>query len=157
VPRGSRFRFTIHYSPDGVACSDRTRMGFVLAKQPPVWIATSESRGAEDLLVPPGSRVTFTDSYLLPAPILLRSLSPHMHLRGTGFRVEAWSPSGGKQVLLELDGWDPDWQYSYEFREWRALPKGTRLYATAWYDNSAANPRNPDPTATVRNGPQTAT
>jgi hypothetical protein len=32
------------------------------------------------------------------------------------------------------------------------LKKGTRLNFIATYDNSAANPRNPDPTAAVRYG-----
>jgi hypothetical protein len=34
------------------------------------------------------------------------------------------------------------------------LPAGTRLRCSAVYDNSAANPNNPDPSATVRAGPQ---
>lgn len=34
-------------------------------------------------------------------------------------------------------------------------PRGTRLVYTAWYDNSTGNPANPDPTKTVRWGPQT--
>jgi peroxiredoxin len=33
--------------------------------------------------------------------------------------------------------------------------KGTRLECVALYDNSAFNPHNPDPKATVRDGPQT--
>jgi hypothetical protein len=35
------------------------------------------------------------------------------------------------------------------------LPKGTRLHATAWYDNSPANKSNPDATKTVWWGDQT--
>ncbi|MHC4992402.1 MAG: hypothetical protein ACYTGC_15630 [Planctomycetota bacterium] len=37
----------------------------------------------------------------------------------------------------------------------RRIPAETRLLATAWYDNSAANPANPDPTRTVEFGEQT--
>jgi hypothetical protein len=32
------------------------------------------------------------------------------------------------------------------------LPKGTRLVTTAYFDNSANNPLNPDPTKSVRWG-----
>ena len=32
---------------------------------------------------------------------------------------------------------------------------GTRIKATAWYDNSAANKANPDPAKNVRFGEQT--
>ena len=35
------------------------------------------------------------------------------------------------------------------------LAKGTRLECIAHYDNSPFNPYNPNPLATVRNGPQT--
>jgi mono/diheme cytochrome c family protein len=157
VPKGARFAFAVHYTPNGVAASDRTRMGFVRAKRPPEFAAVSRSQG-KDLFIPAGaSHVSFTDSFVLPYPVLLRSLTPHMHLRGKGFRFEAFLPDGTQQLLLQLDSWDSDWQCSYEFREWRPLPKGTRLDITAWYDNSAANPDNPDPTADVRNGPQTTT
>ena len=33
--------------------------------------------------------------------------------------------------------------------------RGTRIKATAWYDNSAANKANPDPTKNVKFGEQT--
>jgi len=35
------------------------------------------------------------------------------------------------------------------------MPKGTRLFCEAWFDNSDENLANPDPAATVRWGDQT--
>jgi hypothetical protein len=35
------------------------------------------------------------------------------------------------------------------------VEKGSRLRATAWYDNSSGNPANPDPAKNVRWGNQT--
>ena len=35
------------------------------------------------------------------------------------------------------------------------LPAGSVIQASGWFDNSAANPANPDPTKTVKWGPQT--
>ena len=35
------------------------------------------------------------------------------------------------------------------------MPKGARIVSTAWYDNSAANKSNPDPTSAVKWGDQT--
>ena len=35
------------------------------------------------------------------------------------------------------------------------IPAGGRIVSRAWYDNSARNPNNPDPTATVGWGDQT--
>jgi mono/diheme cytochrome c family protein len=47
------------------------------------------------------------------------------------------------------------WQMSYILAEPRLLKAGTELQAVAWFDNSAQNPHNPDPTASVRWGEQT--
>ena len=41
------------------------------------------------------------------------------------------------------------------FKEPLRVPKGARIVSTAWYDNSAANRSNPDPTMAVRWGDQT--
>lgn len=42
----------------------------------------------------------------------------------------------------------------YVFRKPLQLPRGTRLYGTAWYDNCAGNRSNPDPWVDVRWGDQ---
>jgi len=83
------------------------------------------------------------------------ALFPHMHLRGTAFRYEATYPDGRTEVLLSVPRWDMDWQHRYEFAEPKFLPAGTVLTATARYDNSRANPHNPDPDAAVHVGPRT--
>ena len=156
VPAGSRFRFAVHYAPNGVAVSDRTRLGFVRARRPPNFEAIMRTLSNEDLFIPAGAdHVSVTASFEMPWRIMIRSLFPHMHLRGKGFRLEAFLPDSTRELLIELDTWDIDWQYSYDFREWRTYPMGTKLVATAWYDNSAANPDNPDPTVDVRHGQRT--
>jgi mono/diheme cytochrome c family protein len=156
VPAGSRFKFDVHYTPNGVAASDRTRLGFVRARRPPDFEAYMRTVTNQDIFIPAGaSNVSFDASFELPWRTMIRSLSPHMHARATGMRVEALRPDGTRELLILLDDWDANWQYYYDFREWRDYPKGTKLLATAWYDNSAANPDNPDPTVDVRYGPQT--
>ncbi len=44
---------------------------------------------------------------------------------------------------------------SYRLAELHLLKAGTELQAVAWYDNSANNPHNPDPSAAVHWGEQT--
>jgi len=43
----------------------------------------------------------------------------------------------------------------YKFAEPRQAPRGTKLKATGWFDNSEKNPANPDPKKAVRWGLQT--
>jgi hypothetical protein len=50
--------------------------------------------------------------------------------------------------------YDSAWQQSYPLKTPRALPKGIKLQWSAWFDNSAGNPHNPDPKAEVHWGEQ---
>jgi hypothetical protein len=50
--------------------------------------------------------------------------------------------------------YDFHWQLVYQFGPPLQLKAGATLRATAIYDNSAANPANPDPSAEVRYGEQ---
>jgi len=108
------------------------------------------------LRIPPGE-----PNYAVPAsaPVLLDakvlSFMPHMHVRGKAFRYELARPDGSKQLLLDVPRYDFNWQLQYKLAEPIDAPTGSKLLATGWYDNSANNPANPDPTREVKWGPQT--
>jgi hypothetical protein len=87
--------------------------------------------------------------------MLLLAMFPHMHLRGKAFRYTAIYPDGKQEVLLDVPRYDFAWQNSYEYIEPKRMPRGTRLFCEAWFDNSEDNLANPDPTASVRWGDQT--
>jgi hypothetical protein len=78
-----------------------------------------------------------------------------MHLRGKDMKVWAKFPDGTKKDLLVVPNYDFNWQTFYKLAEPLSLPKGTELHAYAHYDNSEANPFNPDPNAEVRWGEPT--
>ena len=106
--------------------------------------------------LPPGDpnyKVEATNT--LSRDTLVLSLMPHMHVRGKAFRYTAFYPSGEKEVLLDVPHYDFNWQNSYEFIEPKLMPKGTRMFCEAWFDNSEGNLANPDPTKEVRWGDQT--
>lgn len=156
VPKGSIVRFVMHYTPKGKAVVDQTKFGVTLASKPPRWIAMTRMLKNESVFIPAGADgVSFTTSYRLPKDVFVRSFTPHMHLRGKAFSVEAILPDGERTRLLELPTWDQGWQFSYVFRDEPFFPRGTEIVATGWYDNSERNPDNPDPTVDVKNGPQT--
>jgi hypothetical protein len=58
------------------------------------------------------------------------------------------------QTLLRVKPYDFYWQLCYQLAKPIQLHGGDRLIFTAHFDNSANNPRNPDPTAEVRWGEQ---
>jgi hypothetical protein len=86
--------------------------------------------------------------------VVLLSLNPHMHLRGRSFRFEAIFPGGAREILLDVPRYDFNWQDTYLLAEPRRLPKGTVMHCVAHFDNSSANPVNPDPSAEVHWGSQ---
>jgi mono/diheme cytochrome c family protein len=157
LPKGARLRFDMHYTPDGKAVPDQTSLGLVLADEPPVLVAESRNLWNRDIAIPPmASDVVFTREYPIQHDVMLRSLTPHMHLRGRSMVAELLRPDGHREVLIDVPAWDANWQFNYVFREARYAPAGSRVRVTAHYDNSPANPVNPDPSAWVHDGPQTS-
>jgi hypothetical protein len=59
-------------------------------------------------------------------------------------KVDAVLPDGKRRPMIWIKDWNFNWQDRYLYREPVALPKGTRLECEAFYDNSKANPRNPN-------------
>ena len=76
---------------------------------------------------------------------LLHDLVPHSHYRGVASKFELWRPDGSKEVILSVPNYDFNWQRTYTFVEPKTIEAGSRLVHTTWYDNSVANPGNPDP------------
>jgi mono/diheme cytochrome c family protein len=156
LPKGSRLRFDMHYTPNGTAVEDQTSFGIVLADRPPELVAESRNFWNLDVSIPPMAKdVTFVKEYPLQHDVLLRSLTPHMHLRGKSMVAELFRPDGTHERLLDIPAWDQDWQFNHVFREPRFAPGGSRVRVTATYDNSPGNPANPDPSAWVVDGPLT--
>ena len=75
-----------------------------------------------------------------------------MHLRGKSFHYELIYPDGRKETIMNMPRYDFNWQTSYVFSEPLKLSKGTTMHCTAYFDNSADNPYNPDPEVAVRWG-----
>ena len=156
IPAGSTLSFQMHYTPDGRATTDRTQLGLLFASAPPAHVIQVAGLANPRLLIPAGAaHHSETAAITLPSAVTLLSLLPHMHVRGKAARYEAVLPDGTRRLLLDVPAYDFNWQLAYQFAQPPTFPRGTRLIYTAWYDNSPANPANPDPTKSVRWGPQT--
>jgi hypothetical protein len=61
-------------------------------------------------------------------------------------------------MISQISNWHPGWHLSHMYEDDVAplLPKGAVLIITAWYDNTADNPHNPDPDQWVGIGDRTA-
>lgn len=157
VPKGSRLRFQMHYTPNGTACEDRSSVGMVFADPATI---THESVGGvcgtTRIKIPAGAADhVIQATHKLRKDTLLTSMMPHTHVRGRSFRYEVEYPDGTQEVLLDVPNFDFNWQLWYELAEPKLLPKGSVITTTAHYDNSTGNVFNPDPNIDVTYGDQT--
>jgi mono/diheme cytochrome c family protein len=156
IPAGCDLLFEIHYTPIGRPRVDRSSVGIILATEPVQHEAVFTGIADKQLVIPPGAtHHRSRSSHTFTKHIHLLSLFPHMHLRGKDFRIDAVFPDGRREILLSIPAYDYAWQSVYRLAQPLALPAGSRIECEAHFDNSAANPANPDPTATVRWGDQT--
>jgi mono/diheme cytochrome c family protein len=105
-----------------------------------------ESFTMQQLVIPPHGRLTTQGVQVLDQNTRLHSCRGHMHFRGSAQQLEAVYPDGRTEVLCRVN-WNSHWHITYLFEDdvMPLLPKGTVLLITAWYDNTANNPVNPDP------------
>lgn len=156
VPKGASLVFQMHYTPTGKATTDRTKMGFIFAKEPPKMALSGTALINGGLHIPAGAPNHRVDAEMtINRDLLLFSMTPHTHVRGVRWYYEAVYPDGRTEPLLSVPNYDFDWQHEYQFERPLEIPAGTKIKASAWYDNSAANPSNPDATKDVWWGDQT--
>jgi mono/diheme cytochrome c family protein len=157
VPAGSKLVFQMHYTPNGTAQQDRSCVGFKFADAKSVKKVVGTDKAANPRFrIPPGESNHKVEAYhQFDRDMQMLAMFPHMHLRGKAFRYTAIYPDGQREILLDVPHYDFGWQNSYEFIEPKRMPKGTRLFCEAWFDNSEENLANPDPTANVTWGDQT--
>jgi hypothetical protein len=155
IPAGADLVLQLHYTSGKTRSIDRPRIELQFLGQRPEKRIITLQMGRDDLRIPPGdANYRATVSGTLPADALLISLFPHMHLRGSAFEFDIVGPRGYVETLLRVKPYDFNWQLNYVLKTPRLLRKGTTLRWTGYFDNSANNPANPDPSAEVTWGEQ---
>lgn len=155
IPAGATLMFQLHYTPNGTATVDRTKLGLKFTDRPVREVRVAAAKTL-DFLIPPGAdNHEVRGSLAVPVEVEILSFMPHMHVRGKAFRYELVTPGGERRLLLDVPRYDFNWQQQYTLSRPLRVAAGSRIEATAWYDNSAGNPANPDPGKAVRFGLQT--
>jgi hypothetical protein len=159
IPAGSDISIQVHYTPYGKEVVDRPLIGFTVADKPPAkrWMSYGIVGGGPDFAIPPNEAnyksppfdLTFT------ADVELVEFMPHMHVRGKSMTYHLVYPDGRDQIVLNVPRYDFNWQLLYHPARPLRVPKGTRMYVEAYYDNSRANRFNPNPERTVHLGRMT--
>lgn len=155
IKAGSDIVLQLHYTANGKAAEDLSRIGLVFAKQPPKLRHLTMNATNGKFVIPAGAPAhEVRSSITLHEDTGLIWMMPHMHLRGKDFLYTAVYPTGEREVLLSVPRYDFNWQLGYRYAAPKPLPKGTRIECVAHFDNSANNPANPNPAIEVRWGDQ---
>jgi hypothetical protein len=75
----------------------------------------------------------------------IQSMLIHAHLRGKDFTFVLTHPDGREEILLRVENYNFDWQFSYDLAEPVMATAGCSVKVISRYDNSRANRRNPAP------------
>lgn len=155
IPKGAKLVLEMHYTANGSEQIDCSSIALVFAKSPPEHEVRARFVANTTFTIPSGAdRHEVTAATTFDKDALLLTLSPHMHLRGRSFLVRAVYPDGRTEIVLSVPRYDFNWQHAYALKTPLPMPAGTRLECVGTFDNSAANPNNPDPTSEVRWGDQ---
>src|ERR1700686_1051521 len=173
VPAGSDLVVSLHYTTDGKAVTDRTKIGFTVAKTPPPRKFLVQGAGEDTPVIAPtpaNDRAVFASSYnpefaippnegnFLAPPmditflkdVEIVRLRPHAHVRGKSAQYKLTYPDGREEIVLNVPHYDFNWQLSYGTS--LKVARGTRMRFEFRYDNSAKNKNNPDPSRWVYQG-----
>jgi tetratricopeptide (TPR) repeat protein/mono/diheme cytochrome c family protein len=135
----------LHMRPTGKAEDVSPAIGLYFggapSANPPVMLRI----GRQSLDIPAGaSNHLVSESFVVPVDVDVRAVQPHAHYRARTLDAWATLPDGSRRPLIRILDWDMNWQDRYTYQSPIPLPAGSRITAAYAFDNSDANPRNPD-------------
>lgn len=167
VPAEAMVSWEIHYSPQGEVVEDdviEVGLWFYPKGHEPEYRQTLrnyplERQGPGPVLdlAPHGTAMT-QGFYSWDHPVRLDSFMPHGHYRLRAKWLEIYHPSTGEREIVSMvSNFNPNWQNSYTYADHVAplVPTGSVVILTAFHDNTANNPFNPDPDQWVMRGART--
>jgi len=115
--------------------------------------------GQRELLLPPNTGFMTQGMRSFDHPVRIDSFQPHGHLRMRSASLEIYYPETNRtEIIGMISNWSAVWHQSHIFEDDAAplVPTGAVLIMKQWFDNTSANPNNPDPDQWVDYGQRTA-
>ena len=158
IPAGADLLLQMHYGPSPIEETDLTEVNVFFAEEPIEREVETGIMGPQHLdqffFLPANQERTFHGTMDVAADLSLLSVAPHCHLIGVYWEVYATSPNNQDTIpLISIPSWDFNWQGFFTFPTLTKIPAGYTLHGIASYDNTSANPFNPnDPPQNVTFG-----
>jgi hypothetical protein len=150
MPKKGMLMMTIHYAPSPVSEVDSSYLKIYYHEKPikrQVYNVTLGTGGLGSVDPPLVLRPETSSRHSVVVPIdqdiSLISVWPHMHFLGKNFRSYALTPQNDTIRLIKINEWDFYWQEIYYFKNMVKIPKGSKIYVEATFDNSSNNIHNP--------------
>ena len=155
ITKGSSIFAQMHYTTSGKATTDVTRLGIYFRDDAPENVLRHYAIINPQIQIPAGDAEHWESAYYrFSDDAIIYSVFPHAHYRGASSKFKLRYPDGREELILSVPNYDFNWQRYFQLQEPKEVPAGTFLiHDTAW-DNSAANPYNPDPNQEIRWGLQ---
>jgi hypothetical protein len=142
---GSDLVIQAHFHSRGEPEEERSRVGLYFTNKAPTKSVMDVGLVSRAIDIPPGDPAyKVRDHFELPVDVHAIGIIPHAHYVCRDMKGWAILPDGRKQWLLWIRNWDFNWQEQYYYTTPIALPAGTQVEMEFTYDNSAANPHNPN-------------
>ncbi|MGH7247700.1 MAG: hypothetical protein ACREH9_06305, partial [Pseudomonadota bacterium] len=158
IHRGADLVVQLHFHTTGKPEREQSSFGFYFTDKAPEKRLVDIALGQRQSIDIPAddNHYVVTDHFTLPVDVDAVGIIPHAHYICREMRGLAVLPDGTKKWLIWIKDWDFNWQEQYHYVAPIRLPADTLLKMEFIYDNSAANPRNPNsPPKRVRWGPGT--
>jgi hypothetical protein len=161
VMKGQQIVWNMHYHKEpgpGTGVWDQSSLAvrFYPKGYQPEHVLTTIPLGPMEFTIPAGDpNFPGEATHTFERDALINSMMPHMHYRGKSVHYDLIYPDGKTETLLDVPRFDFNWQTVYRFKTPKAVPAGTKVKFVGWWDNSADNPINPDPTIDVTWGEAT--
>jgi mono/diheme cytochrome c family protein len=173
APANSELRWDIHLYPGGVGANapgdviedNVVELGLWLHPEGYEYEYKQDLRlygfeeGQTEMLIAPHTKVMTQGYYAWDHPVRIDSWQPHGHLRLRAASLEVFYPQTGRtETISMVSNWSAIWHQSHIYADHTAplIPAGAVIIQKNWYDNTAANPNNPDPDQWVNYGSRTA-
>ncbi len=173
IPAGSYVRWDIHMYPGGLGATAANAVIEDNVVELGIWLHPADyeyeyrqdlvsynfMEGQRELLVPPNSGFMTQGFRSWDHPVRIDSFQPHGHLRLRSASREVFYPKTGRtEIIGMVSNWSATWHQSHIFEDQVAplIPTGAVVIMKQWFDNTSANPNNPDPDQWVDYGQRTA-
>jgi hypothetical protein len=135
LPARAKLTVEIGYRGTDEAVSGGGDLGLYFSKQRPANVASTIELAAPSTNIPAsttGHRVR--TEMTMTAPTTAAAVWPTLGAGGQSLELTVIRPDGSVEPLLWLKDYRADWPSAYIFRDPVALPSGTRLVLTAYYN-----------------------